>query len=211
MWLLDELRSQFGAPSGLVGSVLVAPFLNVANRRLMSTAIELLDPGSSDHVLDIGFGGGYSLLSLAQRVRHGEIQGVDHSQDMVHAAAHLIRTRRLRSRVFVQWGDVAALPFQAETFDRVLTANTIYYWPSLQAGLREIARVLKPAGRVAVAFRSPWNLRFFTFGWTDFRLYEPGQVAAALRRTGFRVLRIEHRDRWSIPDTVVVLGERKGR
>jgi len=209
MWIVDSLRSQFGAPSGLFGSLFVAPFLNVANRRLMSTAIELLQPAEDDRVLDIGFGGGYSLFSLAERVPGGEIVGLDLSPDMVNAAAALVKRHRLRSRVRVECGDVASMPFRPAAFDKALAANTIYYWPDLNAGMREIWRVLKHRGRLAVGFRSPANLRLFTLGWSNFRLYEPEEVAEVLLRTGFRVLRVEHRDKWWIPDTVVVLAERK--
>ena len=202
------LRSQFGEPSGVFGALFVAPALNLANRRLMRRTVELLDPGPSDRVLDVGFGGGYSLMALAGRVTTGKVAGVDYSRQMVDQAAGLLRQHRLASRVHVQWGDVADLPFRARTFNRAMTVNSIYYWPDIDAGFREIARVLKPRGRVAVGFRSPLNLRPFTWSWDNFQVYEPEEVAGILRRTGFHVVCVEHSDRWRIPDTVVVVGER---
>jgi arsenite methyltransferase len=208
MFFDNFLRSQFGQPSGIFGALFVAPALNIANRRVMRRTIELLDPRPSDRVLDVGFGGGYSLLELASRLTTGKIVGVDYSRQMVGQAAGLLRQRRLASRARVQWADVADLPFRARTFHRALTVNSIYYWPDIDAGFLEIARVLKPRGRVAVGFRSPMNLRPFTWTWDRFQLYEPEEVASILRRTGFHVVRIEHSDRWRIPDIVVVVGER---
>jgi SAM-dependent methyltransferase len=127
---------------------------------------------------------------------------------MVDAARKLLAGRR---NVDVQWGDVAALPFRARSFDRAMTVNALYYWPDLIAGLREIARVLKPRGKLAVGFRSPLNLLPFTFTWSHFKSYEPEEVAAAMREAGFNGLQVEHRDKWRIPDTVVVVGERDRR
>jgi SAM-dependent methyltransferase len=175
--------------------------------RSIRTGIELLAPDVDDRVLDVGFGGGYSLLALAHKLSHGAVVGVDHSHEMVNIAANLIRERRLSSRVHVCWGDVAKLPFPGGSFDKVLTVNTIYYWPNLRTGLREIARVLKLRGQLAVVFRSPWNLRLFTLGWEGFKLYEPNEVLQAMRDAGFRVLEVAHRDKCLIPDTFVVVGE----
>jgi SAM-dependent methyltransferase len=203
------LRSQFGKPSGLFGALVMGPLLNVANTRLVNTAIELLEPQPKDKILDIGFGGGYSLAAMAGAVTRGEIVGIDHSREMVASAAGLIERKRLGSRVKVQTGDVAELPFPAGTFDKVLTVNCLYYWPDLVGSLREIARVMKRRGCLAVGFRSPASLGPLTHGWEGFRLYEPGELAEIMRKSRFEVLAVEHRDRWWVLDTVVVVGERR--
>lgn len=206
MFVDTLLRSQFGRPSGWFGSVVMAPVQNVANVRLVDAAIELLDPKPSDTVLDIGFGGGYSLRALSAKVTRGKVTGVDCSREMARGASRMLRQRGLDARVSARWGDVADLPFPRAAFHKVLTVNSLYYWPDLPASLHELARVMKPRGRVAVAFRSPKSLRPLTRGWEDFRLYEPEQVARFMRAAGFDVLRVEHRDQWWVLDTVVVLG-----
>lgn len=63
MYFDTVLRRQFGRPSGLVGSVLMRPLLNVANQRLLRASLELLEVRPRDGMLDVGFGGGYSLFS----------------------------------------------------------------------------------------------------------------------------------------------------
>jgi arsenite methyltransferase len=211
MCLSCFLRSQFGSPSGLFGSLFVAPFLNATNMAFIRTSVGLLGLKPDDRVLDVGFGGGYSLLALAERIPNGQVVGVDHSRDMVNAAASLIRARKLHARIRVRWGNVVKLPFAARTFDKVFTVNTIYYWPDLSLGLREITRVLKPGGRLMVGFRSPASLRLVTLAWDNFKRYEPQEVAAAMRNVGFRLLRVEHPTLSQTPDDLVLMGEYKKR
>jgi len=204
------LRSQLGRPSGLFGSLLVVPFLNLTNRSLVNAAIDLLAPAPRHAVLDVGFGGSPSLWKLAARVPRGKVTGVDYSRDMVRHAAERIREKGLESRVRVEWGDVAHLPFRSATFDRVLSINSLYYWPDLEAGMRELARVLKRRGRLALGCHSPESLWPFTREWEDFWAYEPQELADHMQEAGFAVRRVEHRDRWQLFDTVVVVGERQG-
>lgn len=201
--IYNPLRSQFGKPSGLLGSRFMGPLLNIANMRLVNASIELLRPRQQDKVLDVGFGGGYSLQSLARLVPGGKVVGVDYSLEMAK------RQKGIYPSVQVECADVAHLPFPDRIFDRTLTVNSIYYWPDLVAGLTEIGRVLKPGGKLAVGFRSRTSLRLFTWTWQGFSLYEPREMAQMMEAAGFTVLRVEHRDRWRIPDMVIVLGERQ--
>jgi len=208
MFVDTLLRSQFGKPSGLFGALFMGPILNLSNTRLVDAAVELLAPQSNDTVLDIGFGGGLSLLALAAQAPRAKIVGVDYSHEMVDAAARLVREKKLDARISLKWGDVAKLPFRAGTFHKVLTVNSLYYWPDLVASLREVARVMKPGGSLAAGFRSATSLGPLTRDWEGFWLYQPREFAGIMREAGFEVLRVEHRDQWQVLDTVVVVGRK---
>jgi SAM-dependent methyltransferase len=211
MYLDTLLRSQFGKPSGLFGTLFMGPILNLSNTRLVDAAVDLLDPRPKDSILDIGFGGGLSLVTLAAKAPAARITGVDYSREMVDAAAGLIHDKQLGTRVTVRWGDVAKLPFRAGTFHRVLTVNSLYYWPDIVANLHEVWRVMKRGGRLAAAFRSAASLGPLTHGWEGFRLYEPDEFAEILGNAGFEIVRVEHRDQWQVLDTVVVVGQKPNR
>ena len=51
------------------------------------------------------------------------------------------------------------MPYADGTFDKVCTVNTLYFWPSPLENVREMRRVMKPGGRLVVAFRSRESLQ----------------------------------------------------
>lgn len=210
MWWLDSvLREQFGRPSGIVGSLFIGPALNFADKRVIDSALDLLGVRPGDTFLDIGFGAGYSIGAAAARLTRGRLFGVDYSLEMVRLTAASVDRHSDRSRVTLACADAMHLPFVAGIVTRALAANNIYYWPDPLAGLREIARVLKRGGRLAVGFRSPARLRPLTWSWNDFSLYEPQEVASLMQTAGFRIRTVDRRDWWLPLDSVVVVGERR--
>ena len=101
-------------------------------------------------ILDVGCGGGRTIEKLAALASNGSIYGVDYASGSVAASrarnAALIRA----GRVDVQRASVSQLPFPANKFDLVTAVETQYYWPDLANDMREILRVLKPGGTLAV-------------------------------------------------------------
>src|ERR1700757_5215180 len=137
------MASQLRRPSGWFGSQVLTRVLDLANARITDTAIELLQIQPEHHVLEIGFGGGHGLAKLAQLAHNGKIWGVDFSEDVIRQARRRFRRQIAKGRLIVERGDVPRLSYDGESFDRVLTVNTIYFWPDTLQGLREIRRVLK--------------------------------------------------------------------
>jgi SAM-dependent methyltransferase len=192
MGLAQQLAAQARKPSGWFGRLVMSRFFNTANRRINDLAIERLEIQPTDRVLDIGFGGGYTLPIMAALARDGKVHGVDFSESMVQLAekrcADLIQQGRIELRV----SDLGSLPYADGTFDKVSTVNTLYFWPSPLANVREMRRVIKPGGRLVVAFRSRESLeraaKKLLYGFT---LYDPEAVASLLERAGFTNVQIE--------------------
>ena len=105
-------------------------------RRLTAEAV--VSPG--DEVLDACCGTGD--LALAAEQVGGRVTGLDFSERMLERAR--------RKSASVRWvrGDVLALPFEDGGFDAVTVGFGIRNVADLEAGLRELARVLRPGGRL---------------------------------------------------------------
>lgn len=105
-------------------------------------------------VLDVGCGGGRTIQKLAATATGGLICGVDYAKGSV--AASRAKNARLidAGRVAIQRASVSQLPFTDNTFDVVTAVETQYYWPDLVEDMREILRVLKPGGTLAVMVES---------------------------------------------------------
>jgi ubiquinone/menaquinone biosynthesis C-methylase UbiE len=101
-------------------------------------------------ILDVGCGGGRTLLRLSAVAPEGKLFGLDYSAASV-AVSRDTNAREIEAgRVQIEQGSVEALPFPDRTFDIVTAVETHYYWPDLQANVREILRVLKPGGTFAL-------------------------------------------------------------
>lgn len=147
---LYEIASRpFAHPRGWLGG-LAARLMLATNGPLFDLAFELLDLQGSERILEVGFGPGELVRRLADRAPRGAVSGVDISELMVRVASERNSESILRGQVSLVQGSVDALPHEDASFDRVVTVNSLPFWPDPARGLAEIARVTAPSGRLVV-------------------------------------------------------------
>jgi SAM-dependent methyltransferase len=128
------------------GGRLAATVMATLNRDMERAATDELDVQSHHRVLSIGFGPGVGLAELARRLPGGCAVGIDPSRTMVEVAARRNRAAIRGGRVEVRRAGAEAIPWPAGAFDTVLAVNSIQLWRPLEAGVDEVARVLRPGG-----------------------------------------------------------------
>jgi ubiquinone/menaquinone biosynthesis C-methylase UbiE len=145
------LLRTFGRPQGILGRV-GGLIMARTNQQCAAWVIDLLDIQAHDRVLEVGFGPGVGIQLLARSASAGYVAGVDVSAEMVAQAAARNAQAIASGRVDLRHGAVERLPFADNTFDRTLAINAMQVWPDAVAGLREMWRVLKTGGRIALGF-----------------------------------------------------------
>jgi len=164
----DEVRGMFDR---------IAPFYDVMNRAMTAgldgrwrrlAAREVVWPG--DRVLDACCGTGD--LAIAAERRGGKVVGLDFSERMLE------RARRKSGTIEWVKGDALALPFAEGEFDVATVGFGVRNLDDLEGGLRELARVLRPGGKVAVLeiTRPRGLLRPFFRLWFDVLVPAAGKV-----------------------------------
>ena len=97
-------------------------------------------------LLDVGCGPGTITADLARRIPDGRVVGVDLPSDVIGAAQIEFGAANLRFEV----GDVYSLAFDADSFDLVYAHQVLQHLGDPVGALREMLRVLRPGGRVAI-------------------------------------------------------------
>jgi ubiquinone/menaquinone biosynthesis C-methylase UbiE len=104
-----------------------------------------------DRVLDMPCGDGVYSVLLAEKVGSGGgVVGVDLSESYLAMARMRAEQSAAGARACFQAGDIAALPFDDNTFDMIWCAQSMYSLPDPLGALRELRRVVRPGGTVAV-------------------------------------------------------------
>jgi SAM-dependent methyltransferase len=116
-----------------------------AAERLSQELLALADIRPGMRVLDAGCGFGGTLASLREKVEGLELVGLNIDERQLQRAAALIHPRPGSSLGFVA-ADACTLPFADASFDRVLAVECIFHFPSRDAFLSEVRRVLRPGG-----------------------------------------------------------------
>jgi ubiquinone/menaquinone biosynthesis C-methylase UbiE len=113
---------------------------------------DLLEITPNDRVLEVGFGPGMVIQQLAKLAAAGHIAGIDQSREMVEQARARNAIAVRSGHVELRHGSVESLPFDDNSFDKALAINSMQVWPHPVAGLREIRRVIKAGGSIALGF-----------------------------------------------------------
>ncbi len=164
--------------------------MNRGNRDLNARAIDLLDVAADSRVLDLGFGGGLTFAPLLPR--GAEVFGVDRATHMVEAAEGRHRQAVATGRLILRTGEVQDLPLDDAAVDRVLTVNTVYFWPDLILALREVRRVLAPGGRLVIGIRDGSVMQ--QVSPEVFTLRTPDELRSAIEAAGFSEVRVRSAD-----------------
>lgn len=143
--------AQFHRPTGtvghLVGWIMGRRASNVARNRW---AVRLLDIQPTDRVIELGCGPGVAIAAIATQAIRGSVVGVDHSDVMIRQARRRNRAAVRAGRVRLIHTSVESLPIGDVPFDAALAVNTVGMWPDPIARLHELARLLRPGGRIAL-------------------------------------------------------------
>lgn len=178
---------QFGHPRGFPGRI--AGWIMAhrgSNQQRNRWVVGLLDVGPADRVLEIGFGPGIAIAELARRATRGHVYGIDHSAVMVGRASRHNHAAVRAGRVELAQASVDQLPPFDEPLDAVMAVNSLGFWADPVARLRELRRLLRPGGRIALASqpRCPGANR-------DTTARAAKELQDLLTRAGFAEIRFE--------------------
>jgi SAM-dependent methyltransferase len=183
--LTTAYLKQFRHPSGWFGRFNLWT-MNRRHSRLTDWGLSHVKVARDATILDVGCGGGRTIQKLAALAPAGRIYGVDFAATSVAISESHNRALVDAGRVVVEQASVSRLPFADGMFDLVTAVETHFYWPDLKNDLREIRRVLKPGGTVALiaeAYKGGKHARVMKM------------FADAMRPLGYNHLDVtEHRD-----------------
>ena len=185
------LARQSRRPSGLIGRLLMGSYLDRVNAEINTLVYDALAPEPQQRVLEVGFGGAELLFRIAAGLDRGRIEGLELSGEMLDNARRRAARLGLADKTGFHAGSIDALPFADASFDRACSVHTIYFWPDLESGLAELARVLKPGGRLVLGFSTATDLR--RDGWMQqgFQAYSTEAIVESCRRLGFENERLD--------------------
>jgi len=109
--------------------------------------VAALDPAPTDHALDVGTGGGHAAFALAAAV--ATVAAIDPTPEMLAVAGRLAAERGIANVTFTL-ATADALPFPGASFDMAISRLSVHHWPRPESAFREIGRVVRPGGRLAL-------------------------------------------------------------
>ena len=111
---------------------------------------EVLDPGPGERILEVGPGTGYYTLDVAEWVKpDGEVDVLDLQQEMLDHTMRRAGERGL-ANVTPTRSDATSMPYGDGSFDAAFLVTVLGEIPDQDDAIRELARVLKPGGRLVV-------------------------------------------------------------
>ena len=150
MSIFNRLLSQCKRPSGAFGRML-ARGMNSSHSPLTMWALGHIEVAVDSAALDLGCGGGRTVNRLAKIAVEGWVVGLDYSEDSVVVSRRKNAKHIHEGRVEICQASVSSIPYEDNTFDLVTAVETLYFWPTPQADLLEVQRVMKPGSRLLIA------------------------------------------------------------
>lgn len=190
---LKAIAQQLRQPSGEY-AIQVGEKMNEGNLHINLNTFEALDLRAGDNILEIGMGNGFfvkNILSLDDSIKY---TGCDFSEIMVDEARKCNENYILNGQAKFIHADANELPFNNESFDKVFSINTIYFWEDPEIVLAGIWRVLKAKGKLTISIRPRSIMEHYPFVQYGFKTFSKDDLKELLSENNFKVVNIVEKD-----------------
>lgn len=188
---LKILAQNLANPQGEKG-IEIGEMMNATNIGMTLESIRTLLIEDNQHILEIGHGNAghlKSLLNLAQDLKY---TGVDISETMHNEAQKLNKEFQTKADFVLYEGK--KLPFGDQTFDKIFTVNTVYFWENPVEFLNEIYRVLKDNGTFVLTFGQRDFMEKLPFTAYDFTLYNNDEMEELVSKSHFKRMKTSEKE-----------------
>lgn len=199
----DYLGNQYSNPNGLFG---IYAGEKMVKQHIIETlwTIELLKLYRNEKVLELGCGAGNAMKLLLTHVTVNNVVGLDLSKSVLWSAANRNKNEIRKGRARLVQGNVNNLDFEDESFSKVFSIHSIYFWNSLSKTISEIYRVLKEDGLLVLTLCDGKDGE----SWNDTKNLIEQQVIPILRQNKFRSIKIIRGPYSRGYDTVAIKAEK---
>lgn len=183
---LQQLARQLSNPEGAFGLEL-AKEMGQTNLGMTKSAIHTLGLKPGDRILEIGHGNAAHLeylLSLSGEISY---TGLEISKTM-HQEAEALNSYLTKDEIirFCRY-EGEKIPFEDDSFTKIFTVNTVYFWDDPLAFSKEICRVLSPSGKFSLAFAQKEFMKNLPFTRFGFQLYTTEDLIVLLEKSGMQM------------------------
>lgn len=183
---LEQLAAQLRQPNGATG-IDVANMMNENNRGMTHHSICRLGLEDGHRILELGHGNGGHIGYLMNQAEALKYTGLEMSELMMAEARRINQKWIENGQAAFYLYDGAQSPFGNNSFDRIFTVNTIYFWKDPAALLFEVYRVTAEEGRFNITFAQKAFMQTLPFVQFGFELYDTPKVEKLIAKTSWKI------------------------
>jgi ubiquinone/menaquinone biosynthesis C-methylase UbiE len=181
---LQQIAAQLRKPHGDDG-LKTAEWMNKGNLRIHLDTLAVLNAEADDKILEIGMGNGFFVKEILAKHPSIIYTGCDFSELMIEESQKINADWISKGQANFILSDVASLPFADNSFNKIFTINTIYFWEDESKALNELKRVLQPNGKLIIGFRPKHYTVKYPFIKYGFKQFSKEDVVKLVSDNGF--------------------------